>query len=156
MGWSYDANGDFFAFVWNKGKMKNLGTLGGDWSEAWGINDNGFITGQAYIPGNVGAHVFLSKKGAAMTDLGTLAGPYSTGFAISRTGVIVGESTYAGGGTNTHAFIYKNGKMKDVNRLVAPNSGWVFTTASGINDAGQIVGSGTHGGQQHGFLLTPQ
>jgi probable HAF family extracellular repeat protein len=156
VGWSYNANGDFLAFVWNKGKMRSLGTLGGDWSEAWGINDNGLITGLAYTAANLGAHAFLSKKGAAMSDLGTLGGSYSTGFAVNRTGVIVGESTYTGGGNNMHAFIYRNGRMKDLNRLVVPNSGWVFSTARNINDSGQIVGSGIHAGQQHGFLLTPQ
>jgi len=31
----------------------------------------------------------------------------------------------------------------------------VLTDASAINDEGQIVGTGTHDGQRHAFLMTP-
>jgi len=46
--------------------------------------------------------------------------------------------------------------MKDLNRLIPSGSGWVLSEATGINDAGQIVGSGTVHGQQHAFLLNPR
>ena len=41
--------------------------------------------------------------------------------------------------------------MVDLNTLIPPDSGWVLYEATGINDAGQIVGSGDQGY----FLLTP-
>ena len=135
--------------------MKDLGTLGGAFSQAFGINDLGQITGQAYTKGGFGAHAFL-YDGGTMHDLGTIRGPYSNGLGINHSGVVVGESNFTSGSTATHAFVYRNGRMEDLNRLIPANSGWVLSTAYGINEAGEIVGYGTHTHQQRGFLLTPQ
>lgn len=163
VGWSYDAQGNFLGFLWSNGQMQSLGTLGGAWSQAFGINDLGQITGQAYIKNDIGADAFL-YDGGAMQDLGTVTSPtggngqYASGLGINSSGVVVGESTYQKNGQSIvyHAFVYSNGKMQDLNRLIPTGSGWVLTTAYSINDAGQIVGYGTHNKQQHAFLLTPQ
>ncbi len=161
-GWGYNDEG-FRAILWSNGRITDLGTLGGSYSQAYGINDVGQITGQAYITGGIGADAFLYDNGV-MQDLGTITSPtggngqYAYGFGINNDGVVVGESTYQknGQGIVYHAFVYSNGKMKDLNRLIPANSGWVLSTAYSINDAGQIVGYGTYKNQQHGFLLTPQ
>jgi probable HAF family extracellular repeat protein len=163
VGWSYNAQGNFLAFLWSSGQMKSLGTLGGAWSQAFAINDLGQITGQAYIKNDIGADAFL-YDGGVMQDLGTITsrtggnGQYASGLGINSPGVVVGESTYQKNGQSIvyHAFVYSNGKMQDLNRLIPTGLGWVLTTAYAINDAGQIVGYGTHNKQQHAFLLTPQ
>lgn len=163
VGWSYNPQGNFLGFLWSSGKMQSLGTLGGAWSQAFAINDVGQITGQAYINGDVGADAFL-YDGGVMQDLGTITSPsggngqYSNGYGINSTGVVVGESTYQKNAASIvyHAFVYSNGKMQDLNKLIPAGSGWVLSTAYGINDAGQIVGYGTHNKQQRAFLLTPQ
>ena len=49
-----------------------------------------------------------------------------------------------------------SGQITDLNSLIPAGSGWVLNRATGINDAGQIVGSGTINGVLHVFLLTPQ
>ncbi len=54
-----------------------------------------------------------------------------------------------------HAFVYREGKMQDLNTLIPKDAGWVLTDARGINDRGQIVGNGEHNGQGRAFLLTP-
>ena len=161
VGWGY-GNGGFFAILWSNGKIQNLGSLGGGLSQAFGINDLGQITGQAYITGGIGADAFL-YEGGVMHDLGTIQSPkggngqYAYGFGINSSGVVVGESTYKlQAGIVYHAFVYSNGKMQDLNKLIPANSGWVLSTAYSINDAGQIVGYGTLKNQQHGFLLTPK
>ncbi len=46
--------------------------------------------------------------------------------------------------------------MQDLNGLIPANSGWFLFDATGINNAGQIVGRGAFNGQIHGFLLTPE
>jgi hypothetical protein len=46
--------------------------------------------------------------------------------------------------------------MKDLNKLIPSGSGWVLEQAFAINNAGQIVGTGTINGKEHGFLLTPR
>jgi uncharacterized membrane protein len=44
----------------------------------------------------------------------------------------------------------------DLNTLLPPNSGWILTSATGINDAGQIVGFGIDpSGTYSGYELTP-
>jgi probable HAF family extracellular repeat protein len=53
------------------------------------------------------------------------------------------------------AFIWQNGVITDLNTLIPSGTGWVLQQANGINDNGQIVGTGTIGGQAHAFLLTP-
>jgi probable HAF family extracellular repeat protein len=52
------------------------------------------------------------------------------------------------------AFLYSNGAMIDLNSLLLPGSGWTLSSATAINDSGQIVGYGINpSGQQHAFLL---
>lgn len=162
VGWGY-GDGGFRAILWSKGHIQDLGTLGGPDSKAYGINDVGQITGQAYITGGIGADAFLYENGV-MKDLGTITSPtggngqYAYGLSINNHGIVVGESTYQDNpvGIVYHAFVYSDGKMKDLNRLIPSHSGWVLWTAYSINDAGQIVGYGTIRNQQHAFLLTPQ
>jgi probable HAF family extracellular repeat protein len=56
------------AVMWQNGMMSNLGTLGGDSSYAFGINNNGQIVGNSKTASGEW-HVFLWENGA-MTDLG--------------------------------------------------------------------------------------
>ena len=94
-----------------------------------------------------------------MKDLGELGDNYSEALALDSTASqIVGRATVP---NNTgylvyHAFLYTKGKMKDLNGMIPSNSNWVLTEATGINDAGQIVGNGTHNGAQRAFLLNPK
>jgi len=153
-GTSYDAQGNFFGFIWANGKMTKMGTLGGLWSQAYAINNAGQVTGIAYKR-NGDAHAFITKANGKLKDLGVFAGKYSTvwGFAINDAGVVVGQSTYQ---DFYHAFVY-DGKIKDLNKLIPKNSGWVLYEARGINNGGQILCNGMNSaGAQHAFLLTPQ
>jgi len=43
----------------------------------------------------------------------------------------------------------------DLNSMIGAKTGWVLEQGNGINDAGEIVGYGTIGGNTHAFLLTP-
>jgi probable HAF family extracellular repeat protein len=154
-GTSYDAQGNFFGFVWHNGKMVKIGTLGGSWSQGYAINNKGQVTGVAYTKSGL-AHAFIANCGScALKDLGTIAGSTSTvwGFGINDSGVVVGQSTFGG---TYHAFVYSGGKMKDLNKMIPAGSGWVLIEADGVNALGQIVGMGMHNGQEHGYLLTPQ
>lgn len=45
--------------------------------------------------------------------------------------------------------------MSDLNSFLPANSGWELFIANGINERGQIIGTGRFNGQNRGFLLTP-
>jgi probable HAF family extracellular repeat protein len=146
------------AFVYTNGNggMHDLGTLGGANSSAAAINSSGVIVGSAdTISNGVSySHPFVYRSGV-MADLGTLARLTGSATAINRSGQIVGYVQNSD--QDVHAFFYDGSMMVDLNDYIAPASGWTtLTTADGINDAGQITGSGTLAtGDYHAFLLTP-
>jgi probable HAF family extracellular repeat protein len=147
--------------------MVNLGSLGGTNSRAYGINNSGQVVGESDagpilkpsvrfrgFPLFFGTHAFLWTEGIGMTDLGHLGGGTSHASAISNNGVVVGWSTLIN--SAGHAFRWtKRGGMIDLNTLLPLNSGWVLTDANGVNDEGQITGSGLHNGAGRAFRLSP-
>ena len=89
-----------------------------------------------------------------MTDLGTLGGyDRSEGYGINNSGQVTGRSDQGGSGQISHGFLYSGGTMYDLNDLIDHSSGWLLTEARGINADGWIVGTGSIGGEAHGFLL---
>jgi hypothetical protein len=55
----------------------------------------------------------------------------------------------------SHAFLWQNDTLYDLNSFLPANSGWILQCAMGINDSGQIAGYGTLNGVQTAFVLTP-
>ena len=87
-----------------------------------------------------------------MIDLGTLGGTSSTATGVNASGQVVGHSALANG--SRQPFLFANGVMVNVNTLV-PGLSNVDAYRLYLNDAGQIAGTGTIGGKQRAFLLTP-
>jgi uncharacterized membrane protein len=151
-------------------------------SGANSINDLGEIAGWAQAPGStiqsgcpsyfpdaVPIHAMLWRSStAAPMDLGTLLGDqFSMAVKINSLGVMVGMSgnSTTEGLEQRYPFLQVVGRpfvwdpvrgMRDLNDLIPASSGWTLQTVSDINAWGQIVGTGTLGGEVHGFLLTPQ
>ena len=142
------------AVLWRKGIRQDLGTLGGTESRALAVNAPGQIVGvssitQAAADGNPLYHAFFWDTGR-MTDLGTLPGDRQSGAnALNARGEVVGYS-------GERACLWRGGKAYDLNALLPANSGWVLQGAAGINNRGQIVGTGMHAGKKRGYLLTPR
>ena len=130
--------------------VTDLGTLGGTFSEAHGLNNGGSAAGQSLLPGDVALHAFVWPKGI-MTDLGTLGGPDSLvnvgNHTVSERGWVVGYSEISVADPNgedfctlgTHLvclpFVWENGRM-----TALPTLGGTNGQALGINNRGQIVG----------------
>jgi probable HAF family extracellular repeat protein len=155
------------AVLWKKdGQIIDLGTLGGNDSRAFAINDEGQIVGGALndvpdpfsMPGlGQQARAFLWQKGA-MRDLGTLGGPDSFAALINDRGQVVGVSypdtnpTYTcfmGFLLTTHPFLWQNGTMVDLGTL-----GGTCAGPAKLNNRGQVAGTSNLAGDLtfHPFL----
>jgi probable HAF family extracellular repeat protein len=141
-------------FFWSNGTLTDIGTFGGTNGFPNYMNDAGEVVGQANYPGDVIHRAFLWKDGV-LQDLGTLD-KCSTAYGINSKGQVVGASGDCGPGV--HAFLWENGKMKDLTKLIPPHVELVV--AMGINDRGEIACLGRVAGDdftgvQHVFLLIP-
>lgn len=65
--------------------VTDLGTLGGDTSSAYGINNLEQVSGIADTANDSARHAFLVTSGT-MTDLGTLGGSFAQGYSINNAG----------------------------------------------------------------------
>ncbi len=129
----------------------DLGTLGGNYSSALGINSSGQVIGYSDTGAAFGiGHAFL-YTGGQMSDLGSLYEINSIARGINSTGQIAG-AIYNTTGFG-RAFIYNNGVMTDIGTSPSPYN--LVTDATAINDAGQIAGySNNNQGSPHAFLYS--
>ncbi|MCI0675610.1 MAG: DUF3466 family protein [Phycisphaerales bacterium] len=142
------------AALWIDGQAIDLGTLGGVNSWAFDINDAGLVLGFSDIASNLAHHPFIYDINTGiMTDMGLPQGFFSAeALAINSAGHFVGIAFNC---CQAAAYVYDGKAMHDLNQLIPPGSGWTLTEGTDINDAGWIVGQGTHNGAQRGFLLKP-
>jgi probable HAF family extracellular repeat protein len=152
------------AFLYSNGVMQDLGTLGGAVSFGTAINENGQVVGWSRTS-SVSDHAFLYVNGM-MQDLGTLVGgnnirtsSYANG--INASGQVVGASDIVvGGGSATHAVLFGNGQVIDLNTTDTTSALSLYVTltnATAINNNGWIVADGidSRSGQTHAYLLAP-
>ena len=135
------------AVLWQNGTPIDLGNLGGyAWHTPMAINNRGQVVGFSDLAGddngdNPNFHAFLWVRPGPMQDLGTLEGDaISEALGINEQGLTVGVS-YAVGFSNPRAFLYRNGRMIDLNSLTA-HSPLYLQAAQEINHEGVIVGQG--------------
>src|SRR5712692_1302714 len=135
-------------FIWENGKMVDLGTLGGAVAVAGAINDRGQIAGSSDLAGDLTSHPFLWDRGV-LTDLGTLGGDNGTTHWINNAGEVVGFADLPGS-TAHHGFLWRKGVMQDLGTV----ANQPCSNAIRINSKGQIVGraSDCMGGALHAFL----
>jgi probable HAF family extracellular repeat protein len=139
------------AFLWEEGVMTDLGALPGMLdSRAHAINQLGDVVGfsSLFDPDTTDeiSRSFLYSNGQ-MIDL-NVPGDYTAAEDINDLGHIVGWM-------GSRAYIYEDGVVPELNTLILPGSGITVQKATGINNAGQIVGYGRAGTSTRAVLLTP-
>jgi probable HAF family extracellular repeat protein len=148
--------------------MTDIGPFGDSESYANDVNNRGQVVGTFLTEDRSAFHAFLYSDGV-FTDLGSAISPDTSAQAINDSGQIVGiwflpyEDLCYDFELNDYvpcikyeqqAFIYRNRRMKNLNDLIPPFSGWDLIAAFDINDRGQIVGYGLRGDKIHAFLMT--
>jgi probable HAF family extracellular repeat protein len=151
------------SFLWEHGKLRDLGTLGGPDSFALSLNQEGDVAGVSYtsnIPDpNTGfPHMdpFLWRDGK-IHDLGNFGGtndPFGPSLfvaGLNNHGQVVGSMTLPGDQIY-HAFLWDGEKLSDLN--AGGGLGGNFSFAAGLNDGGVVIGAATLPGDQvqHAFL----
>jgi probable HAF family extracellular repeat protein len=156
VGYDDFGGGVLHAFFWTKAKgLQDLGILpGGTLSAALYINDSGLIVGVADSAKNpgVGECVFWDRNFKIH-----LVGVFKGGcglFDANDLGRAVGQGTLASG-TGFAVLWSKETGIRNLNKSISKDSGWLLVGASSINLSGQISGWGVINGENHGFLLTP-
>jgi probable HAF family extracellular repeat protein len=129
--------------------MRDLGTLGGNNSNAAMANSEGQIVGASDVTGGATSHAALWDKGAVI-DLGTLDGPSVQSGAISMNNrhQIAGASVRADG--TVHGVLWQDREPIDLGTLGGPNS-----LVLGMNDNGQIIGVSEYNDVPHPIFWIP-
>lgn len=133
----------FDPFLWDHGKMVDLGTLGGTNGFAQCVNSQHELIGMSNLAGDSATHAFFWRDGE-MTDLGTLGGPDSEAIWLNDQGVIAGSADLPMPGIHD-AVRWKDGQILDLGTV----DGDACSRGRGINSKGQIVGGST---DCHSFL----
>ncbi|MFH2002881.1 MAG: hypothetical protein ABIK28_24655 [Planctomycetota bacterium] len=92
------------ATVWDHGVITNLGSLGGNPSIAWDINDHGTIVGVTALAGAGGVHAFICRDNEMLDMNDLISYPTDSDWvlvnanAISNNGTIAGDAFCDGSG----------------------------------------------------------
>ena len=134
-------------FLWDRGSMNDLGTLGGTFGLATALNNRGQVVGFSDVAGDLANHAFIWERNV-LTDIGTLGGDNSTANWINEGGQVAGISDLADG--THHAFVWKDGNFTDLGTI----DGDPCSNTEYINNRGQVIGTSTdcHGTILHIFL----
>src|SRR5436190_15218196 len=143
------------AVLYDHGTLTSLGSLGGQGSHPYAINQAGDVVGGS--PTGTGTGGAFLYSGGRLLSLGTTGVdlPFSLAFGVNNHRAVVGE-VYNNGTGIYHAFIYEDGQMHDLNTMVDMEPGMVLSDAQAINDGGQIVANGNGGPNNYAFLLNAQ
>ncbi|HXL06107.1 MAG TPA: hypothetical protein VN964_04215 [Gemmatimonadales bacterium] len=134
--------GDFHAYLLSAGTSFDLGTLGGNESEALAVNRRGQVAGHSRGAVAPAKHAFAIVEPGTMIDLGTLGGATSIAHDLNENGAVVGLAETKTGEPRAFVWTATDG-MRDLGTLGAASM------ALGINNRTEVVG-----GSGHAFLWT--
>jgi probable HAF family extracellular repeat protein len=146
---------EWHAAVFEGAGVRELGSIAGrENSFARAINDAGRIVGSSFptrYPGEWRAFVYDLPNG----PMAVVAPDRRCELlAVNNGGMAVGHCvTDLSNGRASRAVIMLGVVFEDLTDMAADPS-WVLNDAQGINDAGQITGSGSHDGQPRAYVLS--
>jgi len=154
--WQADAAGNISSTV------TLLPLAGNPYSSATCVDAQGRVAGYSSHPVSpIGQleRATLWQNGTAPTDLGAPANSGSAAMGVSTVDNVLQVVGWVNNHNGQKAFIWKNGKMTDLNSLISA-SGVELQVANAINANGPIVGIarvtvGKQNAEIHAFLLTP-
>lgn len=133
----------------------NKSSLGGD-TKAHALNDLQQVVGEYETPEDNSNRAFIWKAGDDITQLSPLPDERSsTALDINNNGDAVGSSETVSG--DKHAVLFSKGRVTNLNTTISNPVSWQLESATGINDAGTIVGLGKKANQTDNsvFMLVP-
>ena len=126
--------GDFHAYLLSEGTSFDLGTLGGNESEARAVNRPGQVAGHSRVAGALAKRAFFIPEPGRMVDLGTLGGATSIAHDVNDRGEVVGFAETPAG--EPHAFLW----TEQLGIVDLGTLGGRTSCANDINDVGCVVG----------------
>ena len=120
-------------FLWENGRILDLGSLGGTFGDVSGLSARGEVVGEMTLADDEFQHPYL-WRGGTLIDLGTFGGSNGGATAINNAGEVVGVADFPGDVLH-NAFLWKNGVITDLGNL------GITSFAHGINSKGQVVGA---------------
>jgi len=135
---------------WSGDTPEILSGMAGVTGTAYGVNAKGQIVGD-YDRSGI-AQAFIWNANSGLEDLPLIEGAFTShAYGVNGAGDVVGDL----GGRPT---LWKKSdtgyRLIFIDEHLAADSGWSDLDLYGINDSGQIVGTGSFNGSDRGFILT--
>lgn len=121
------------AYLYYKGQVEELGTLGGTSSWAYDVNERREVVGWSTIDDEGTTRSFV-YRGGVMSDLDAQLGLPVGVRGINSSGQVTGGMQV--GELGTHAFVLDQGELRDLGTL-----GGISSWGEAINDQGMVAGA---------------
>jgi RNA polymerase sigma factor (sigma-70 family) len=150
LGRATQGRGTMRSMLWQNGELIDLASLDGTSSGAAAINDRGMVVGSLAIANGLWQAFSWENGQVRRLPMGTNRNTSAS--AINNAGLVVGS---AWNPSRSFACLWYGEEIVDLNDLVKIESGWRLTSASAINDRGQILAWATKGREHRDYLLSP-
>jgi probable HAF family extracellular repeat protein len=157
-GWIVGSNADERrALLWDDGEITDLhrDPIKGVKSVAWGVNDAGWIVGEAQFHISKPEEATLWRDDEILRLVPEYSRPQGVAWAVNNSGQIIGwyidlDDLY----DHWHGFLWEDGERLDLVEQIPEDEGWIILYPFSITDQGVIAGGGLRNNELgHAFLM---